>query len=151
MLSQEIKSLLTQPESTDKTPPKKESISETIDFIEQGSKFWSSKGKEYSSAYDRGEMISNFNTLLEYDHMSLFMGVIRVLQETIKTDLIKKEADTTQITELFKILESTFKVLSLTIEAELKKDPDRKKLDINLLFSSLQGLIDSYTQKSFND
>jgi len=148
MLSDEIRELL----STN-TTKKDSNINDLkkqvdVDFIKAGSKFWVTIGKNYSDSYDKGEMISNFNTVSAFSHLSLFMGLLRVLQESIKEDLLEKEVDTTEIKEIFKILESTLKMLSYNIESSIEKSEGKKPLDTNVIFSALHGFINSYIQKS---
>lgn len=153
-LSDELKNLMAPPQ----VEAPKIVETPTTDFLAQGVEFWSKKGRAYVSAFEKGEMISNYNSVSQYDHLSFFLGLCRVLEEVVRDELLKKEIEFTDTKEVFKILESSFKLLSKNIEIKLSDLSRSKKeiqantiaqtyIDINQIFAIMHGFITSYVQK----
>lgn len=158
ILSDEIKDLLKDDKGTYKEvnasqikieTPKKESIN----FVNNNTEFWAKMGRVYLSYFEKGELISNYRGVSEHDYLTFLLGVSRVLEEIIKEEIVKRECDTTEIKEVFNLINSSFKVLSFSIEKSLASEFNNQKdkpIDINLLFSAFHGFISSFIDKHTN-
>jgi hypothetical protein len=148
-LSNEIKVLLKEdkPKSEEKKDLDKENT-----FLSDGLSYWAKHDPKFINSYEKGEIISNYNSVSEYDHLNLFHSITRVFYELIREELIKKEIDTSNIKDCFYIIDTSFKVLSKQIESELsslEKDLEKpvERVNIDLLFSGLHGFLNSYVQR----
>lgn len=152
-LTDEIKALV-NPEPKPVAEPVKK-VPQKTDFLKIGTEHWSKKGSQFVACFQKGEMISNYNTVAQYDHLSFFMGLYRVIEELVREELLKRELEITDTKEILKVMESSFKLLSANLEQKMKgasKPNDAvESIDINALFSSIHGFISSYVQKNAND
>jgi hypothetical protein len=154
--SQEIKELLdfknyeeVKPSEVNPVKEKKESIN----LVDNNLEFWSKKGKTFLKSFEKGEIISNYRGVSEHDYLTFLLGISRLLEETFKEELLKRSCDVTEIKEVFQLINSSFKVLSFSIEkslnSELNTDKD-KPIDINIIFSIFHGYISSLVEKNLN-
>ena len=131
-----------------------------INFLKDGVEYWSKKGREYVNCFEKGELISNYSSVSRYEHLGFFLRIVRLLEDVVRIEFLKRDKDFTDTKELFKILESTFKILSTQIETSAPKEHDEPKekeivnpelaknnFDINLIFATFHGFITSYIQK----
>lgn len=148
-VSDELKELM-RPQQEEKKQTAKPVV---VNFIEQGADFWAKKSRNYATSFEKGEMISNYNTVSPYNHLSFLLGLYRAIEEFVRDELLKREIDFTDVKEVLKMVESSFKLLSSNLETKLKsnvqagKEGNNNQIDINFLFSTLHGFISSYIQK----
>jgi hypothetical protein len=154
-LTDEIKNLIKTEPTPVAEPVKK--VSQKTDFLKIGTEHWSKAGSQFVACFQKGEMISNYNTVAQYDHLSFFTGLYRVIEEMVREEMLKRELEFTDTKEILKIMESSFKLLSVNLEQKMKhasKLNDNgtvEAIDINTLFSSIHGFISSYIQKNADD
>ena len=146
-LSSEIRELLSKSKKEEQVD-----TSSQVNMLKIGVEYWSKLGSEYVTAYEKGEVISNYNSVLEFDHLNLFHSLSRIYYEVIREELIKTEIETTSLKDSFQLIDTSFKLLPNYIEHELKLDhkenPSRNnKLNVDLLFASLHGFINSYLNR----
>lgn len=151
-LTDEIKNLL---KTEDSVKPVKV-VEDKLDLIKQGSEFWSKRGSELIKSYERGEVISNYNSVSEFDHLNVFHSLTRIFYELIREELVKKEIETSSIRECFTVIDTSFRILSLQLEKEFSaiqknKEEPLDTIDVDLLFSGIHGFINSYLQRKTLD
>ncbi len=147
-LTDEIKNLLKKEDSVKSVEP----VEVKPNLIKDGSEFWSKRGSDLVKSYDRGEMISNYNSVSEFDHLSVFHSLTRIFYEIIREELIKKEINTHTIKECFQLIDTSFSVLSQQLQNELSSNQKNKEetvdtIDVNLIFSGIHGFINSYLER----
>ena len=124
-------------------------------FLKDGMDFWAKLDPSLISSYEKGEVISNYNAVSEFDHLNVFTSLTRIFHEIIREDLLKRQIPIGTIKECFNIIDTSFKVLSTQIETELKiNSPDERNpldgVDVNTLIAGVHGYINSYVERQSN-
>ncbi len=149
--SEEFKRLFETKEehvTSDKKPIKPPS------YIDAGESYWHKKGSAFLNFYKKGELINNFNAISQFDHLTVFLGLCRALEEVLRDEFKSREIDFTNIKESIKIIESSFKLISSNIEKEIKEKQksgvsnESAPIDVNSIFSIIHGFVTSYIQKN---
>lgn len=150
-LSDEIKSLLTNENNPLHNKNDKNDLEIKTDFLKEGADYWSKYGSKYVTSFEKGEIISNYNSISEFDHLALFNAINKIFYETIREDLIKKEINIATIKDCFTVIEKSFKILSSQIQNEIasisQENVPSKNIDINLIISALHGFLSSHLKR----
>jgi len=152
-LSDEIRELLKPKEDVSEKSPK---TIEKEEHLKKGLEYWSKIDPKFITTYEKGEIISNYNSVSEYDHLNLFHSLSRLFYELLREEMVKKEIEISTLKECFIVIDSAFRVLSKQIDMELTKDqedPNMKleTIDVDLLFSAVHGFINSYVERKSVD
>jgi hypothetical protein len=132
----------TQPSTDSKTPINSSNQPENA-FSEQSAAYWSLKGKDLSTAYEKGQLVSNFNSTHKFEYEHVLLNFIRLVEEISRDELIKKGYTLDEIKNNLKALEEMFKVLAFNINNKVKP----QEINAKTLIAALHGFINSYAQK----
>lgn len=148
-LSDEIKELLS---TEDPKIIAKENTPKPKDLSKEGMDYWAKVNTTFINSYEKGEVISNYNSVSEFDHLSVFHSLTRIFFEIIREEMLKQQIETSALKDCFDVINTSFKILSNQYEKELKfnsPEPTNpiESLDVNLLISGLHGYINSYLQR----